>query len=488
MRPQTTVLALLLLCVSVATTRADEPKTENSATPPAPEVRSPEMITIPTTTCKMGSPIGDDGSRAHRPEETPQHDITVDAFAIGRFVVTAEEFCRFLNAEGNHDYFRETFIGYDYRTIKKEGDRFVPQQGAERCPAYPVTWNGADAYCKWLAMRLNKPYRLPTEAEWELTARGKELREWPWGDEPPTVVVGEPVEPATPTHIKESVEQIAPLLDALFGAADLVDKVIPDRTPKEGEIVSIQRANPNRQRVPYYLASGERFCGNPTDFSRPWLGPPVGSFPMNATPDSVYDMVGYYHPQWCADVFDEQTYARSKDSASKVRPDTDSARSRRGMWQVPIRERFFEKQDNPIATAITKPFLGDAPLMGYAHPGPDLVTGRRPSHQRRRHVPRRVVCPKNRRHAQVAHPLSRPPPNPITPPPRLHLRRSIWVLVHPSIRPAPRTASSVATCRHSEFPGLSLSKAPFRMEFTRRGGHTPFALAPSPSPPTTYGR
>ncbi len=50
-------------------------------------------------------------------------------------------------------------------------------------PINCVAWPMADNYCK------KHKKRLPTEAEWELAARGPRQRKYPWGDDPPSAKV-----------------------------------------------------------------------------------------------------------------------------------------------------------------------------------------------------------------------------------------------------------------------------------------------------------
>ena len=53
-------------------------------------------------------------------------------------------------------------------------------------PAQPVvgrSWHEARAYCAWLSVQSGRVFRLPMEAEWEATARGREGRIYPWGAE-----------------------------------------------------------------------------------------------------------------------------------------------------------------------------------------------------------------------------------------------------------------------------------------------------------------
>jgi formylglycine-generating enzyme required for sulfatase activity len=54
----------------------------------------------------------------------------------------------------------------------------------ERHPVTHVSWNDAQAFCRWLSKKEGKTYRLPSQAEWEYAARaGAQTRYWN-GDDP----------------------------------------------------------------------------------------------------------------------------------------------------------------------------------------------------------------------------------------------------------------------------------------------------------------
>jgi formylglycine-generating enzyme required for sulfatase activity len=315
---------------AVANSRADELGFENhTGLRASQEAKLPAMISIRKSAFLMGSPIDDEGSKAHRRQEKPQHEVTVNEFAIGRFLVTAEEFCQFLNVADNHIYFQEQQERVHRRTIKKQGDRYVPQVGAERCPAFPVTWVGADAYCQWLSNEHNKPFRLPSEAEWELVARGKELRSWPWGNEPPTIVLdSRPLVEVFHDSLRESLR-------------------------------ILYRDDPKYRPMQFYQFRGATFYDVPPDYSRPWLFPPVGSFPLNATPEGVYDMLGYHFGQWCIDIYDEQAYSRSRDSIH-MPADKEAKRSLRGLYAVGIVPQFAKQDRLPLRLVLLFTLAGDA--------------------------------------------------------------------------------------------------------------------------------
>ncbi len=133
--------------------------------PRPPQAFEPECVQIPARAFLLGSSLpGDVATFAG-----PQHEVTLPAFAIGKYPVTNGEYAVFLKQA-----------------------KYPPPRGwlgptappdKERHPVVNVSWYDALAYCDWLRTQTLRPYRLPTEAEWEKAARGTDGRLYPWGNE-----------------------------------------------------------------------------------------------------------------------------------------------------------------------------------------------------------------------------------------------------------------------------------------------------------------
>jgi formylglycine-generating enzyme len=99
--------------------------------------------------------------------ESPQREIYLDAYYIDQFEVTTGRYAKFLAATGA--------VG------APEGWGALDLNKGAELPVMGVDWNDASAYCKWAGRRL------PTESEWEKSARGADGRRYPWGEALPTL-------------------------------------------------------------------------------------------------------------------------------------------------------------------------------------------------------------------------------------------------------------------------------------------------------------
>ncbi|NOY99962.1 MAG: formylglycine-generating enzyme family protein [Chloroflexi bacterium] len=102
----------------------------------------------------------------HGGEDNPEHPVVLDGFWIYRTKVT------------NRMYAQCVALGACPPPDEPGASKYEnPEFGNE--PIVGVNWKQADAYCKWV-----KGF-LPTEAQWEKTARGPEGNLYPWGDAAP---------------------------------------------------------------------------------------------------------------------------------------------------------------------------------------------------------------------------------------------------------------------------------------------------------------
>jgi formylglycine-generating enzyme required for sulfatase activity len=119
--------------------------------------------------------------------EGPQHTVTLESYFIGKYPVTVDEYRSFVAMGGYLSAKYWTKAGWNWReTVGKVKPEYWEDEiftGNDRLPVIGVSWYEAVAYCHWLSKETGKVYRLPTEAEWEKAARGKDGRLYPWGDE-----------------------------------------------------------------------------------------------------------------------------------------------------------------------------------------------------------------------------------------------------------------------------------------------------------------
>jgi len=125
----------------------------------------PEMVVIPVGSFLMGSPpdsekepfsnvkpvkIGEDN-------EKPQHRVNIQSFLIGKFEITQGQWYALM---GNNPSSNKG------RTL----------------PVENVSWDDAQLFVQKLSQKTGKKYRLPSEAEWEYSARGGSTTTYPWGN------------------------------------------------------------------------------------------------------------------------------------------------------------------------------------------------------------------------------------------------------------------------------------------------------------------
>jgi formylglycine-generating enzyme required for sulfatase activity len=236
---------------SALATSAPAPSASASATAAAPVGCPKGMIAIPGGSFFMGS---DEGLAL----EKPAHQVKVSPYCIDEFETTVADY----KACSDAGRCKRAGTTNEWQGISdKERKAFDPlcnirdPEGHGNHPINCVDWDMADKFCK------EQGKRLPTEAEWEFSARGPDGRKYPWGDEDPAL-----------------------------GHMNACGK----------ECVAWGRKNGMEMKAMY--ESDDGFANTA----------PVGSFPKGASRYGVQDVVGNVW-EWVADNYGEYGKEESKD-------------------------------------------------------------------------------------------------------------------------------------------------------------------------------
>jgi formylglycine-generating enzyme required for sulfatase activity len=122
-----------------------------------------DMMVIPGGRFTMGAPESEPESRD---DEWPQHEVRLQPFYLGRYLVTQAQWWRVA----------------DYPQIDRDLHPDPSRFKGDHLPVETVSWEDAREFCQRLSAQTGKDYRLPSEAQWEYACRAGTTTPFHYGE------------------------------------------------------------------------------------------------------------------------------------------------------------------------------------------------------------------------------------------------------------------------------------------------------------------
>lgn len=143
--------------------------------PPMIDIPAGQLKATVTTEIKKGPSVID-------PDATYK-TLNINAFRLSKYEVTTKEFGLFIadtNYQPPTSCHQMDQNWFTFRTGSWDKHELL---SSDYEPVTCINWDAAQAYVKWLSKKTGKPYRLPSEAEWEYAARAGSTTLYYWGDD-----------------------------------------------------------------------------------------------------------------------------------------------------------------------------------------------------------------------------------------------------------------------------------------------------------------
>jgi len=144
-----------------------------------------DFVAIPGGQIEIGSPLGEPGREPH---EACPRIIQVKPFWLGKYEVTWRQYLPFMSVEPSQMTNKQPSYRawVDQDGISHPSVNYAIMDRTHGHQHYPVTgvgWIAASEYCRWLRKKTGRPFRLPSEEEWEYACRAGSTNAYFWGND-----------------------------------------------------------------------------------------------------------------------------------------------------------------------------------------------------------------------------------------------------------------------------------------------------------------